>query len=73
MQKYSDDTAIVGRVKDGREGEYRSLFEDFVKWCRSNCLQLNTSKTKEMVVSSSTLWFAGEVAARRGTLPDWTD
>ncbi|KAK0137273.1 RNA-directed DNA polymerase from mobile element jockey [Merluccius polli] len=50
VQKYSDDTAIVGCIKDGREGEYRSLVEDFVRWCRSNHLQLNTSKTKEMVV-----------------------
>ena len=50
VQKYSDDTAIVGCIKDGKEGEYRSLVEDFVRWCRSNHLQLNSSKTKEMVV-----------------------
>ena len=46
MQKYSDDTVIVGCIKE----EYRSLVEDFVRWCRSNHLQLNTSKTKEMVM-----------------------
>jgi len=39
---------IVGCVKDGWEGEYRSLVEDFVGW--SNRLQLNTTKTKDMVV-----------------------
>lgn len=50
MQKFSDDTAIVGCIKDGQEGEYRSLVEDFVGWCRTNQLQLNTTKTKEMVV-----------------------
>ena len=50
MQKYLDDTAIVGCIKDGREGEYISLVEDFARWCRSNHLQLNTSKTKEMMV-----------------------
>lgn len=50
MQKYSDDTVIVGCIKDGREEEYRSLVEDFTRWSRSNHLQLNTSKTKEMVV-----------------------
>ena len=38
MQKYSDDTVIVGCIKDGWEGEYRSLVEDFVGWCRSNRL-----------------------------------
>ena len=50
MQKYSDDTAIVGCIADGQEKEYRGLAEDFVGWCRSNHVQLNTSKTKEMVV-----------------------
>ena len=50
MQKFSDDTAIVGCIRDGQEEEYRSLVEDFVQWCRLNHLQLNTTKTKEMVV-----------------------
>ena len=50
VQKYSDDTAIVGCIRDGQDGEYRSLVEDFVRWCRANHLQLNTTKTKEMVV-----------------------
>lgn len=50
MQKFSDDTAVVGCIRDGREEEYRQLIQDFVVWCRANNLQLNTSKTKEMVV-----------------------
>ncbi|KAL2098435.1 hypothetical protein ACEWY4_007642 [Coilia grayii] len=50
MQKFSDDTAIVGCIRDGQEGEYRCLVEDSVGWCRTNQLQLNTTKTKEMVV-----------------------
>jgi len=50
MQKFSDDTAIVGCIRNGQEEEYRSLVEDFVQWCKLNHLQLNTSKTKEMVV-----------------------
>lgn len=45
MQKFSDDTAVVECIKDGEEGEFRSLVVDFVKWCRSNHLQ-----TREMVV-----------------------
>ena len=32
MQKLSDDTAIVGCIRDGQEGEYRCLVEDFVGW-----------------------------------------
>lgn len=41
---------IVGCIKDEQEGEYRSLVEEFVRWCRTNHLQLNSSKTKEIVV-----------------------
>ncbi|KAL2099341.1 hypothetical protein ACEWY4_005821 [Coilia grayii] len=50
MQKFSDNTAIVGCIRDGQEREYRCLVEDFVGWCQTNQLQLNTTKTKEMVV-----------------------
>ncbi|XP_060770815.1 uncharacterized protein LOC132881852 [Neoarius graeffei] len=50
MQKFSDNTAIVGCVHDGQEEEYRSLIQDFVLWCKSNHLQLNIGKTKEMLV-----------------------
>ena len=50
MQKFSDDTAIMACIKDGQEGEYREVVENFVRWCRDNQLQLNATKTKEMVV-----------------------
>lgn len=50
MQKFSDDTAIVGCIKAGQEEEYRGLVNNFVGWCRNNQLHLNTTKTKEMVV-----------------------
>ncbi|GAA6105140.1 uncharacterized protein LOC113084562 [Tachysurus ichikawai] len=48
--KNSDDTVIFGCIRDREEGEYRSLIADVVRWCGSKCLQLNTSKTKEIVV-----------------------
>ncbi|KAK3520976.1 hypothetical protein QTP86_011334 [Hemibagrus guttatus] len=48
--KFSDDTAIVGYIKDGQEGEYRGLVKDFVAWCNLNQLQLNIIKTKNMVI-----------------------
>ena len=44
LQKFSDDTAIVGLV--GREDEYR-VVGNFVKWCEENH---NITKTKEMVL-----------------------
>lgn len=50
MQKFSDDTAIVACIREGEEGEYRGLVNDFVEWCQRNKLQLNTAKTKELVL-----------------------
>ncbi|KAI3367045.1 hypothetical protein L3Q82_009676, partial [Scortum barcoo] len=35
---------------DDREEEYRRLVGDFAAWCHTNHLQLNTSKTKELVI-----------------------
>ena len=50
IQKYSDDTAIVACIRSGQEEEYRELTRAFSDWCNENCLLLNTSKTKEMVI-----------------------
>ncbi|KAI3365880.1 hypothetical protein L3Q82_000867 [Scortum barcoo] len=51
IQKYADDTAIVGCIRDDREEEYRRLVVgNFAAWCHTNHLQLNTSKTKELVI-----------------------
>ncbi|TWW64120.1 hypothetical protein D4764_03G0011280 [Takifugu flavidus] len=52
-QTYSDDTVIVGCVENGQEDEYRNRVESFVRWSRENLLQLNVTKTKEMVVDFS--------------------
>lgn len=51
LQKFSDDTAIVGIVVNGPEDEYRGLVDIFMKWCGENHLKLNMAKTKEMVVA----------------------
>ncbi|KAI3363852.1 hypothetical protein L3Q82_001458 [Scortum barcoo] len=50
LQKFSDDTAIVGCVSEGNDCEYRKVIVDFVDWCELNHLQVNASKTKEMVI-----------------------
>ncbi|KAI3370912.1 hypothetical protein L3Q82_007432 [Scortum barcoo] len=42
--------SIVGCIRDDREEEYRRLVGDFAAWCHTNHLQLNTSKTKELVI-----------------------
>ena len=50
IQKYEDDTAIIGCIRDDREEEYQRLVGDFAAWCQTNHLQLNTSKGKELVI-----------------------
>ncbi|KAK7880206.1 hypothetical protein WMY93_033125 [Mugilogobius chulae] len=50
LQKFSDDCAIVGCTSRGQEAEYKRVVENFVNWCGQNYLQLNVSKTKELVV-----------------------
>ena len=50
LQKFSDDSAIVGLITHGDDTEYRELTQDFAVWCQRNHLQLNAGKTKELVV-----------------------
>ena len=50
LQKFSDDSAVVGCIRSGQESEYRQLVDNFVDWCNQNHLLLNVNKTKEMVV-----------------------
>ncbi|KAK0142278.1 RNA-directed DNA polymerase from mobile element jockey [Merluccius polli] len=50
LQKFSDDSAVVGCISKGEEAEYRAVVDNFVTWCEQNHLQLNTTKTNELVV-----------------------
>ncbi|KAK3572653.1 hypothetical protein QTP86_001631 [Hemibagrus guttatus] len=50
LQKFSDDSAIVGLITDDSDREYRDLIQDFVDWCQRNCLQINAGKTKELLM-----------------------
>ena len=45
LQKFSDNSAVVGCISEGQEGEYRALVDNFVEWTGQNHLQLNISKT----------------------------
>ena len=51
IQRFSDNTAIIGCVSDGNNQEYRGPISDFVDWSETNALQINASKTKETVVN----------------------
>ncbi|KAI3371987.1 hypothetical protein L3Q82_006857 [Scortum barcoo] len=53
LQKFSDNTAIVGCVSEGNDCEYRKVIMDFVDWCELNHHQVNASNTKETVIDFS--------------------
>uniref|UniRef100_A0A8C6KM50 Reverse transcriptase domain-containing protein n=1 Tax=Nothobranchius furzeri TaxID=105023 RepID=A0A8C6KM50_NOTFU len=46
--KYSDNTLIMDTTNT--EGLLQTELDSFSLWCTENCLDLNISKTKEMVV-----------------------
>lgn len=48
--KFADDTTVIGLIRDGDESVYRQQVEQLSLWCKHNNLQLNISKTVEMVV-----------------------
>ena len=48
--EFVDNTTVEGLVENGDESAYRREVDELVEWCENNNLQLNTSKTKEMIV-----------------------
>lgn len=46
--KYCDDTVIMDTTNS--QVQLQSEMDIFAEWCRRNCLDLNASKTKELVV-----------------------
>ncbi|KAI3369768.1 hypothetical protein L3Q82_024594 [Scortum barcoo] len=44
---------VVVCSTEGNDCEYRKVIMDFVDWCELNHLQVNASKTKEMVIDFS--------------------
>ena len=47
--KYADDTVIVSLLQK-HESQHGPVVDEFVSWCDRSFLQLNISKTKDMVV-----------------------
>jgi hypothetical protein len=71
--KYADDTALIGRIHDNDESDYRKEIADLVNWCDQNNLSLNVKKTNEMVfdfrkvkndVSNNDVVINGDVVGR---------
>jgi hypothetical protein len=49
--KFADDSAIVGLMSDAEsERMYRDEIDSFSDWCTDHFLELNVTKTKELVV-----------------------
>lgn len=47
--KYAEDTVIVGSVLNNDETDYRQCISSVSNWCRDNYLNLNVTKTKEII------------------------
>ncbi len=48
--KFADDTVVLGLINNNDETAYLDEVERLTSWCQDNCLSLNVSKTKELIV-----------------------
>ncbi len=48
--KFADDTVVLGLISNNDETAYLDEVERLASWCQDNCLFLNVSKTKELIV-----------------------
>lgn len=54
IDKYADDTALVGKITNDDNLNYLKEINTFVDWCDQNFLELNVTKTKELIVDFRT-------------------
>ena len=50
VTKFSDDTTVEVCIENADETAYRGEVQRMVGWCTDNNLELNVSKTKEVIV-----------------------
>ncbi len=48
--KFADYTVVMGLINNSDEAAYLDEVERLTSWCQDNCLSLNVSKTKELIV-----------------------
>ncbi len=48
--KFADNTVVLGLISNNDETTYLDEVEKLTSWCQDNCLSLNVSKTKELIV-----------------------
>ena len=50
MVKFTDDTSLSGLIQED-DSSYREAVEELIEWCDRNYLELNVTKTKELVIN----------------------
>ncbi|KAL8582814.1 hypothetical protein ACOMHN_066830 [Nucella lapillus] len=48
--KFADDTSLSGLILKNDKAVYRHAVDELVDWCSTNHLELNVSKTKEIIM-----------------------
>ncbi len=48
--KLADDTVVLSLINNDDEAAYLDEVERLTSWCQDNCLSLNVSKTKELIM-----------------------
>ncbi len=48
--KFADDTVVLGLISNNDETAYLDKVEGLTSGCQDDCLSLNVSKTKELIV-----------------------
>ena len=49
MVKFMDDTSLSGLIQED-DSSYREAVEELIEWCDRNYLELNVTRTKELVI-----------------------
>ena len=50
MVKFADDTSLSGLIQED-DSSYSEAVEELIEWCDRNYLELNVTKTKELVIN----------------------
>ncbi|KAG1658007.1 PHD finger protein 20-like protein 1 [Nymphon striatum] len=48
--KFADDTTLIGLIKNDYDDIYCTQIQEFIKYAEKNVIEINTSKTKELLI-----------------------
>ncbi|KAJ8400775.1 hypothetical protein AAFF_G00391290 [Aldrovandia affinis] len=69
LVKFADDTVLLSLLSDPAQ-DHGPALEEFMEWCDASCLELNVTKTKEMVVVFSSRQQESRVSRQKGGVAD---